>query len=118
MGALARYKLDYNSLKVVNPRIIYASVTGYGQTGPRKAAAAYDFAIQAIGGLMSVTGERDDLPGGGPQKVGVPIVDLMTGMYTAIGVLAALARRAETGAGSTSTSPCSTCKPHSLPTKR
>ncbi len=99
VGALARYKLDYESLKTVNPRIIYASVTGYGQTGPRKAAAAYDFAIQAMGGLMSVTGERDNLPGAGPQKVGVPIVDLMTGMYTAIGVLAALARRAETGSG-------------------
>jgi crotonobetainyl-CoA:carnitine CoA-transferase CaiB-like acyl-CoA transferase len=99
VGALARYRLDYESLKEINPRIIYASVTGYGQTGPRRNAAAYDFAIQAMGGLMSVTGERDDLPGGGPQKVGVPIVDLMTGMYATVGVLAALARRAETGSG-------------------
>jgi len=99
VGALARYGLDYRSLSAVNPKLIYASVTGYGQTGPRRNAAAYDFAIQAMGGLMSVTGERDGLPGGGPQKVGVPIVDLMTGMYTAVGVLAALARRAETGSG-------------------
>lgn len=99
VGTLARYKLDYKSLKVVNPRLIYASITGFGQTGPKKAAAAYDFAIQAMGGLMSVTGERDGLPGGGPQKVGVPIVDMMTGMYAVAGVLAAVARRAETGQG-------------------
>jgi crotonobetainyl-CoA:carnitine CoA-transferase CaiB-like acyl-CoA transferase len=99
VGALKRYGLDYESLKAVNPRLIYASVTGFGQSGPRKAAAAYDFAIQAMGGLMSITGERDGMPGAGPQKVGVPIVDIMTGMYTAIGVLAALARRAESGRG-------------------
>jgi crotonobetainyl-CoA:carnitine CoA-transferase CaiB-like acyl-CoA transferase len=99
VGALKRYGLDYESLKAVNPRLIYASVTGFGQTGPRKAAAAYDFAIQAMGGLMSITGERDGMPGAGPQKVGIPIVDIMTGMYTAIGVLAALARRAESGRG-------------------
>lgn len=99
VGALARYGLDYATLKAVNPAIIYASVTGYGQTGPRAASAAYDFAIQAMGGLMSVTGERDEEAGGGPQKVGVPIVDIMTGMYTAVGVLAALARRAESGEG-------------------
>jgi crotonobetainyl-CoA:carnitine CoA-transferase CaiB-like acyl-CoA transferase len=98
-GALARYRLDYESLKTVNPKLIYASITGYGQSGPRRDAAAYDFAIQAMGGLMSVTGERDGMPGAGPQKVGVPIVDLMTGMYAAVGVLAALARRAETGEG-------------------
>lgn len=99
VGTLVRYGLDYESLTAINPKLIYASVTGFGQTGPRKNAAAYDFAIQAMGGLMSVTGERDDLPGGGPQKVGVPIVDLMTGMYTTVGILAALARRAETGVG-------------------
>ncbi len=99
VGALARYGLDYAGLKSVNPRLIYASLTGFGQTGPRAKMAAYDFAIQAMGGLMSVTGERDDMPGGGPQKVGVPIVDLMAGMYTAIAVLAALARRAESGEG-------------------
>ena len=100
-GALARYRLDAASLRAVNPRLIYCSVTGFGQDGPRCEQAAYDFAIQAMGGLMSVTGERDDLPGGGPQKVGLPIVDLMTGMYAAVAVLAALARRAETGQGET-----------------
>jgi crotonobetainyl-CoA:carnitine CoA-transferase CaiB-like acyl-CoA transferase len=85
----------------VNPRLIYCSVTGFGQTGPRRDQPAYDFLIQAMGGLMSVTGEKDGRPGGGPQKVGVPIVDLMTGMYTAVAVLAALARRSETGHGET-----------------
>ncbi len=99
VGTLAKFGLGYPELCAANPRLIYASVTGFGQTGPKAKAAAYDFMIQAMGGLMSVTGERDDLPGGGPQKVGVPIVDLMTGMYTAVGVLAALAHRAETGRG-------------------
>jgi crotonobetainyl-CoA:carnitine CoA-transferase CaiB-like acyl-CoA transferase len=100
-GTLARYGLDEASLRKVNPRLIYCSVTGFGQTGPRREQAAYDFLIQAMGGLMSVTGEKDGKPGGGPQKVGVPIVDLMTGMYTAVSVLAALARRNETGVGGT-----------------
>jgi crotonobetainyl-CoA:carnitine CoA-transferase CaiB-like acyl-CoA transferase len=100
-GTLARYGLDEASLRKINPRLIYCSVTGFGQTGPRRDQPAYDFLIQAMGGLMSVTGERDDRPGGGPQKVGVPIVDLMTGMYTAVSVLAALARRNETGIGDT-----------------
>ena len=99
VGTLRRFGLDYDGLKAVNPKIIYCSVTGFGQTGPKREAAAYDFMIQAMGGLMSITGERDGLPGGGPQKVGVPIVDIMTGMYAAVGVLAALARRAETGHG-------------------
>jgi crotonobetainyl-CoA:carnitine CoA-transferase CaiB-like acyl-CoA transferase len=99
VGALARYGLDYASLKGVNPRLIYCSITGFGQDGPRRDQAAYDFMIQAMGGLMSVTGEADGRPGGGPQKVGVPVVDIMTGMYAAIAVLAALARRHETGAG-------------------
>ncbi len=99
VGTLKRFGLDYEGLKVVNPRIIYCSVTGFGQTGPKREAAAYDFMIQAMGGLMSITGERDGMPGGGPQKVGVPIVDLMTGMYATVGVLAALARRNETGQG-------------------
>jgi len=98
-GTLERYGLSYDALKHENPALIYASVTGFGQDGPRKQQAAYDFMIQAMGGLMSVTGEADDRPGGGPQKVGVPIVDLMTGMYTAVAVLAALARRNETGEG-------------------
>ncbi|WP_245285226.1 CaiB/BaiF CoA-transferase family protein [Bradyrhizobium sp. WSM3983] len=98
-GTLARYGLDEASLRKINSRLIYCSVTGFGQTGPRRDQPAYDFLIQAMGGLMSVTGERDGRPGGGPQKVGIPIVDLMTGMYTAVSVLAALARRNETGKG-------------------
>ena len=97
-GTLERYGLDA-SLRKITPRLIYCSVTGFGQTGPRRDQPAYDFLIQAMGGLMSVTGEKDSRPGGGPQKVGVPIVDLMTGMYTAVAVLAALARRNETGKG-------------------
>lgn len=100
-GTLARYGLDEASLRAINPRLIFCSVTGFGQTGPRRDQPAYDFLIQAMGGLMSVTGEKDGQPGGGPQKVGVPIVDLMTGMYTAVAVLAALARRNETGRGDT-----------------
>ena len=98
-GTLARYGLDEASLRKINPRLIYCSVTGFGQTGPRRDQPAYDFLIQAMGGLMSVTGERDGQPGGGPQKVGVPIVDLMTGMYTAVAVLAAVARRDQSGVG-------------------
>jgi len=99
VGTLARYGLDYEQLKKENPALIYASVTGFGQDGPRANQAAYDYMVQAMGGLMSVTGEADDQPGGGPQKVGVPIVDLMTGMYMAVAVLAALARREQTGDG-------------------
>ncbi len=98
-GTLDKYGLDQASLRKLNPRLIYCSVTGFGQTGPRRDQPAYDFLIQAMGGLMSVTGEKDGRPGGGPQKVGIPIVDLMTGMYTAVSVLAALARRNETGVG-------------------
>jgi len=100
-GALAKYGLDAATLRATKPSLIYCSVTGFGQDGPRADQAAYDFAIQAMGGLMSVTGERDGVPGAGPQKVGVPIVDLMTGMYAAVAILAALARRAETGQGET-----------------
>ncbi|HLH87951.1 MAG TPA: CaiB/BaiF CoA-transferase family protein [Xanthobacteraceae bacterium] len=99
VGTLKRFGLDYDALKAVNPRLIYCSVTGFGQTGPKRDAPAYDFMIQAMGGLMSVTGEPDGVPGGGPQKVGVPVTDLMTGMYAAIAVLAALARRDATGQG-------------------
>src|SRR5215467_7054624 len=99
IGTLRRFGLDYESLAAINPRLVYCSITGFGQTGPKREAPAYDFMVQAMGGLMSVTGEADDKPGGGPQKVGVPITDLMTGMYAAIAVLAALARRSETGRG-------------------
>jgi crotonobetainyl-CoA:carnitine CoA-transferase CaiB-like acyl-CoA transferase len=101
VGALAKYGLDAASLRGLKPSLVYCSVTGFGKDGPKRQNAAYDFAIQAMGGLMSVTGERDGEPGGGPQKVGVPVVDLMTGMYAAVAILAALARRAETGQGET-----------------
>jgi crotonobetainyl-CoA:carnitine CoA-transferase CaiB-like acyl-CoA transferase len=99
VGTLTRFGLGYEQLKAVNPKLIYCSITGFGQSGPRRDAAAYDFMIQAMCGLMSVTGEPDEKPGGCPEKVGVPIVDIMSGMYAAISVLAALARRNETGRG-------------------
>ncbi|HSQ04731.1 MAG TPA: CaiB/BaiF CoA-transferase family protein [Burkholderiales bacterium] len=98
-GDLARYRLGYDDLRGSNPGLIYCSVTGFGQTGPYRDRPGYDFMIQGMGGLMSVTGERDDLPGGGPQRVGVPIVDIMTGMYASIAVCAAIANRAVTGKG-------------------
>jgi crotonobetainyl-CoA:carnitine CoA-transferase CaiB-like acyl-CoA transferase len=93
VGTLKRYGLSYDDLKKINPELIYCSITGFGQTGPRSDQAAYDFMIQAMGGLMSITGERDDKPGGGPQKIGIPIVDLVAGFYAVIGILAALAKR-------------------------
>ena len=98
-GDLARYGLGYDDLKQVNPGLVYCSVTGFGHTGPYRDRPGYDFMIQGMGGLMSVTGERDDLPGGGPQKAGIPIADVMTGMYATIAVCAALAHRAESGIG-------------------
>lgn len=99
VGSLRRYGLDYDSLRAINPRLIYCSITGFGQSGPYAERAGYDFIIQGLGGLMSITGERDELPGGGPQKVGVAVADLMTGMYAAVGVLAALAHREVSGEG-------------------
>ena len=98
VGDMARYGLDFDSLKALNPRLVYCSVTGFGQTGPYADRAGYDYAIQGMGGLMSVTGERDDL-GGGPQKVGVAVADLMTGMYATVGILAALRHAEKTGVG-------------------
>ncbi|MFZ1910287.1 MAG: CaiB/BaiF CoA-transferase family protein [Burkholderiales bacterium] len=98
-GDLARYGLGYDDLRRVNPGLVYCSVTGFGHTGPYRDRPGYDFMIQGMGGLMSVTGERDDLPGGGPQKAGIPIADVMTGMYATIAVCAALAHRAESGIG-------------------
>ena len=98
VGDMARYGLDYASLKQLNPRLVYCSVTGFGQNGPYAERAGYDYAIQGMGGLMSVTGERDDL-GGGPQKVGVAVADLMTGMYATVGILAALRHAEKTGEG-------------------
>lgn len=98
-GSLAKYGLDYASLAALNPRLVYCSVTGFGQTGPRAAEPGYDFIVQGIGGLMSITGERDDLPGGGPQKVGVAFSDLMTGLYSTVAIQAALLSREKTGVG-------------------
>ncbi|HAE47363.1 MAG: CoA transferase [Tistrella sp.] len=99
VGGLKKYGLDQETLRALNPRLIYCSITGFGQTGPYAPRAGYDFMIQAMGGLMSVTGEPDEVPGGGPVKVGVALVDVMTGLYATIGVLAALAHRERTGAG-------------------
>jgi len=98
-GDLARYGLGYADLKAVNPRLIYCSVTGFGQTGPYRERPGYDFMIQGMGGMMSVTGEPDGAPGGGPQRAGVPIADIITGMYASIAICAALASRAQTGQG-------------------
>ncbi|WP_420142391.1 CaiB/BaiF CoA transferase family protein [Sphingomonas sp.] len=98
-GGLARYGLDYAGLREAKPDIVYCSITGFGQDGPRANQAAYDFMIQAMGGLMSVTGEADDRPGGGPQKVGLPVVDMLTGLYATTAILAALRRRDATGRG-------------------
>jgi len=99
VGGLKKYGLDYASLKAINPRLIYCSITGFGQSGPYATRPGYDFMIQGMGGLMSITGERDDLPGGGPQKTGVAVADLMTGMYATVGILAALHERARSGLG-------------------
>ena len=99
VGDMARYGLSYDDLKASNPRLIYCSVTGFGQDGPMSSFAGYDFIIQAMGGLMSITGERDDLPGGGPQKLGVAFSDLMTGMYSTVAILAALENRHKSGQG-------------------
>jgi len=99
VGDLARYGLDWASLSKVNPQLIYCSITGFGQDGPYSSRPGYDYLFQGLGGLMSVTGERDDRPGGGPQRMGVPIVDLFTGMYAAVSILAALHHRDSSGRG-------------------
>ena len=99
VGGLARYGLGYEDVKKVNPGIVYCSITGFGQTGPYKDRAGYDFMIQAMGGIMSVTGEADDKPGGGPQKIGIALTDILTGLYTTIAALSALRLRDTTGTG-------------------
>ncbi|MBP2543704.1 CaiB/BaiF CoA transferase family protein [Acinetobacter guillouiae] len=98
-GSLKKYGLDYASLSEINPKLVYCSITGFGQNGPRAAEPGYDFIIQGMGGLMSITGEKDDLPGGGPQKVGVAFSDLSTGLYSTIAIQAALLNRHVTGLG-------------------
>src|SRR2546423_11133692 len=97
-GDLTRYGLAYEDVRALNPRLVYCSVTGFGQTGPYRERPGYDFMIQGMGGMMSVTGEPDGAPGGGPQRAGVPIADIITGMYATIAICAALAHRAESGA--------------------
>ena len=99
VGTLKRYTLDYESLKQVNPSVVYCSITGFGQTGPHSHKPGYDTLFQAMGGVMSVTGEPDERPGGGPMKVGIILSDIMTGMYAAIGILGALRHRERTGTG-------------------
>jgi crotonobetainyl-CoA:carnitine CoA-transferase CaiB-like acyl-CoA transferase len=94
-GDLARYGLGYGDLKAINPRLIYCSVTGFGQSGPWRERPGYDFMIQGMGGMMSVTGE----PGGDPQRAGVPVADIITGMYASVAICAALAHRAHSGLG-------------------
>ncbi len=98
-GGLEKYGLDYASLKEVNPGLVYCSITGFGQTGPYAHRPGYDALIQAAGGLMSITGEADDKPGGGPQKIGVALSDIMTGLYATVGILAAVSEREQTGLG-------------------
>ena len=96
---LARYGLGYEDLSALNPGLVYCSVTGFGHSGPYRDRPGYDFMIQGMGGMMSITGERDDLPGGGPQKAGMPIADIMTGMYATIAICAALVHRGQGGKG-------------------
>ena len=99
VGTLERYGLDYATLAQINPRLVYCSITGFGQTGPYAARPGYDTIIQALGGIMSVTGRTDEAPGGGPVRVGIAVTDFMTGLYGTIAVQAALADRARTGLG-------------------
>jgi formyl-CoA transferase len=99
VGQLAKYGLDYESLLKIKPNLIYCSITGFGQTGPYQHRAGYDFILQGMGGFMSITGEADHLPGGGPQKAGVAIVDLFTGMYASSAILAAVIHRDRSGEG-------------------
>ncbi|MBE9570556.1 MAG: CoA transferase [Proteobacteria bacterium] len=99
VGGLSKYGLDYESIKKICPKIIYCSITGFGQTGPYSHRTGYDFLIQSMGGLMSITGAPDDEPGGGPMKVGVAVVDIFTGMYASTAILAALTHRERTGEG-------------------
>ena len=98
-GVMARLGLDHETLRADNPRLVYCSITGFGQDGPYAARAGYDFLIQGMGGLMSITGRADDEEGAGPQKVGVALTDITTGLYATIAVLAALAERARSGHG-------------------
>jgi len=99
VGGLAAYGLDYESLKAINPQLIYCSITGFGQTGPYAKRAGYDFMIQGLGGLMSLTGRPEGDEGAGPVKVGVALTDILTGLYSTTAILAALAHRDQGGSG-------------------
>jgi formyl-CoA transferase len=99
VGGLKAYGLDYESLKAVNPRLIYCSVTGFGQTGPYAERAGYDLMIQAMSGMMSITGHADEQPGGGPMRMGVALIDVLTGIYACSAILAAVESRHQTGQG-------------------
>jgi crotonobetainyl-CoA:carnitine CoA-transferase CaiB-like acyl-CoA transferase len=99
VGGLAAYGLDYATLRTINPRLVYCSITGFGQTGPYASRAGYDLLVQAMGGLMSITGRQDGEPGAGPQKAGVAVTDILSGLYATIGILAALSHRDRTGVG-------------------
>jgi len=99
VGALARYGLGYEEIRAINPGIIYCSVTGYGQNGPLASRPGYDFVFQGMGGLMSITGERDDQPGGGPMKVSIAVTDVLAGMYASLAITAALTHRQSSGVG-------------------
>jgi crotonobetainyl-CoA:carnitine CoA-transferase CaiB-like acyl-CoA transferase len=99
VGSLEKYHLDFASLSAINPKLIYCSITGFGQDGPYAQRAGYDFLLQGMGGLMSVTGEPDHLPGGGPQKVGVALTDILTGMYATTAIQAAIIEREKSALG-------------------
>jgi crotonobetainyl-CoA:carnitine CoA-transferase CaiB-like acyl-CoA transferase len=99
VGTLSRYALDYENIRKINPSVVYCSITGFGQTGPYSHRPGYDTLFQAMGGVMSVTGESDETPGGGPMKVGIIIADILSGMYATIGILGALRHRERTGTG-------------------
>jgi formyl-CoA transferase len=99
VGGLEKFGLDAMSLRAANPRLVYASITGFGQDGPYADRAGYDYIIQGMGGLMSITGLPDDAPGGGPMRVGVAVVDLFTGLYTCVAILSALYAREKNGEG-------------------
>lgn len=99
VGDLKRYGLDYESLSAINPALVYCSITGYGQEGPKAHKPGYDFIFQGLGGVMSVTGEKDGLPGAGPQRAGLSIVDILTGMYASVAILGALRHAERTGEG-------------------
>lgn len=101
VGGLEKFGLDAKSLRADNPRLVYASITGFGQDGPYADRAGYDYIIQGMGGLMSITGLPDGIPGGGPMRVGVAVVDLFTGLYTCVAILSALYARERTGEGAT-----------------